>query len=180
MKAHYKISHNNELLNIKELISNSQLVWICNQCAFCWETQQVAYEHSAIHHNGGAIMSQADREAFENHRQSIFKTMSLKEFIEFSDQFFKDCQHIMVTKGKEYANNLDDKFANFNRIADRTGISNLQVAHIYLTKHLDAIEFYIKNGESGSEELISGRFKDAINYLTLMAGMAVCNERTKK
>lgn len=77
------------------------------------------------------------------------------------------------SKGKEYANSAD-RFANFNRISAQVGITNAQVGMVYLTKHLDSIQSYLKTGRIHSTERIRGRFVDAVTYLVLMAGM--CEE----
>lgn len=74
------------------------------------------------------------------------------------------------TKGKEYANSTS-RFANFDRLAERLGVSNLIVGWVYITKHLDSIESFIKTGRTFSTEPIEGRLVDAITYLTLIAGM---------
>lgn len=75
------------------------------------------------------------------------------------------------TKGKEYAHG-EDRFGNFNRLAKELGLTNLQVAWVYLKKHLDSIVSFVKDQKVYSVEPIEGRFIDAITYLTLMAGMA--------
>ncbi len=75
------------------------------------------------------------------------------------------------TKGKEYANNDGERFANFNRLAAMLDMTNIQVAWIYLAKHLDSISSYCRTGQTFSSEPIEGRIVDAITYLTLIAGM---------
>lgn len=96
--------------------------------------------------------------------------MTFEEFREFQYNLLQEVILMGETKGKEYANGYD-RFGNFNRLSERLGMSNLKVAYIYLTKHLDAIESYIKTGETHSNESIRGRLVDAITYLTLIAGM---------
>jgi len=74
------------------------------------------------------------------------------------------------TKGKEYASS-EDRFDNFNRLAKTLDINRLKIASVYLQKHLDAINTFIKEGKISSTEPIRGRFVDAVTYLILMAGM---------
>jgi hypothetical protein len=102
--------------------------------------------------------------------------MTFKEFNKFQADLYVEVLKIKDTKGKEYANSTD-RFANFNRLSNRLDISNLQVAWIYLVKHLDAIESYIKTGKTFSTESIRSRFIDAITYLFLIAGIVEENER---
>ena len=97
--------------------------------------------------------------------------MTFKEFDDFQGKLLEEVVQMKDTKGKEYANS-SERFANFNRAAQKKGVSRLIVASIFLDKHLDAIDSYIKhNGVIYSTEPIRGRIVDAITYLTLMAGM---------
>jgi hypothetical protein len=73
------------------------------------------------------------------------------------------------TKGKEYANS-ESRFANFDRAADELGLTNIQVAWVYVKKHLDGIASFCRTQKEFSEP-IEGRIVDAIVYLTLIAGM---------
>lgn len=73
------------------------------------------------------------------------------------------------TKGKEYAHS-ESRFANFDRGAERLGISRTMILNVYLHKHLDAIDSYVKTGQVHSEA-IRGRIVDAITYLGLLAGI---------
>jgi hypothetical protein len=96
--------------------------------------------------------------------------MTFNEFDKFQEQLLKQVVEMKNTKGKEYANS-ESRFANFDRLSVRLNISNLAVALVYLTKHMDAIESYIARGRTYSTETIQGRIVDAITYLTLIAGM---------
>jgi hypothetical protein len=96
--------------------------------------------------------------------------MTFEQFDKFREELLKQVIHTMDTKGKEYANS-EDRFANFNRLAQRLGVSNLAVCLVYFTKHMDAIESYCKNERVYSTESIQGRIVDAIAYLTLIGGM---------
>jgi hypothetical protein len=97
--------------------------------------------------------------------------MTFPEFNKFFDQLVDTCKGIQDTKGKEYAHSESHRFANFDRAAERLGISREMVANVYLHKHLDSIDNYILNRETYSGEHIQGRIVDAIVYLSLIAGM---------
>lgn len=97
--------------------------------------------------------------------------MTFPEFDEFFESLIVDCKAMRDTKGKEYAHSLS-RFANFDRAAERLGISRLVVANVYLHKHLDSVDSYIKNGLVFSTESFRSRIVDAITYLSLIAGMA--------
>ncbi len=96
--------------------------------------------------------------------------MTFPEFDEFQKVLLIKVIEMKDTKGKEYANS-ENRFANFDRLATRLNLSNLKVALVYLTKHMDAIESYISRGRTYSTETIQGRIVDAIMYLILIAGM---------
>lgn len=96
--------------------------------------------------------------------------MTFPEFDTFSEKLLNQVVNMKNSKGKEYANS-EDRFANFDRLSERLGVSNTIVGWIYLTKHLDAIESYINHSRTYSGETIQGRIVDAICYLTLIAGM---------
>ncbi len=101
--------------------------------------------------------------------------MTHEKFNEYQKKLLDLVIEMKNTKGKEYANS-DDRFGNFNRLSSRLGLTNTQVAWVYITKHLDSIESYIKNGKVYSTESIQGRILDAITYLTLIGGMAQEND----
>lgn len=95
--------------------------------------------------------------------------MTFDSFDKFQRELFDEIMAMRDSKGAEYAND-SDRFANFKRLAVKNGVSPLVVANIFMTKHLDSIDHYIKTGREGSEP-IRGRFIDAILYLMLMAGI---------
>jgi hypothetical protein len=97
--------------------------------------------------------------------------VTFNEFNDFQQKLFDECIQIRDTKGKEYANS-DDRFANFNRLRDSLGLTNVQIGWVYATKHFDSIAQAIKTKQyTGRAEPIRGRIVDAIVYLTLIAGM---------
>ena len=112
--------------------------------------------------------------------------MTNKDFIEETQRFFEECLDVMNTKGQEYAGS-EDKFANFKRLANKYNVPAEEICGIYMTKHLDSIDSFIRERragksvmeiEAGLSEPISGRIMDAVNYLFILKGI-VDEERTK-
>jgi hypothetical protein len=81
-------------------------------------------------------------------------------------------QALSTTKGEEYARAADDQLANFKRQAEELGVSQDKILAVFLNKHLDAIKYYIKTGETLSEP-IEGRIDDAVLYLVMLKAMIV-------
>lgn len=73
---------------------------------------------------------------------------------------------------KEYAQDHDNAFANFERMATDVGIDRKKVLWVYLGKHIDGIKSFLK-GHKQHREPIDGRFFDAICYLVLLYAMAL-------
>jgi hypothetical protein len=96
--------------------------------------------------------------------------MTFPEFDEYQKQLIDQVTKMRDTKGKEYANSAS-RFANFDRLAESLGLSNIQVGWVYTAKHLDAIAQYCRTQETHSIESIEGRIVDAITYLILIGGM---------
>jgi|ERR1035437_4034685 hypothetical protein len=95
--------------------------------------------------------------------------MTHKQFNEYQHDLLNKVVGMGDTKGKEYANS-ESRFANFDRAADELGLTNIQVAWVYVKKHLDGIASFCRTQKEFSEP-IEGRIVDAIVYLTLIAGM---------
>ena len=91
-------------------------------------------------------------------------------------------QQILQTREdgqKEYARNIDNVFANFQRVGKYVGIIQEQVLMVYLLKHIDGIMAYI-NGHKSQRESVEGRITDAIVYLLLLRGMVEDNGTSKR
>ena len=73
---------------------------------------------------------------------------------------------------KEYAQDVDNVFANFERIAMCIDVDRERVLMTYLLKHIDGISAYTKGHKSQRED-VSGRITDAIVYLMLLWAMVV-------
>ena len=73
---------------------------------------------------------------------------------------------------KEYAHEVNNVFANFERIAKALETSREKVLMVYLLKHIDGISAYTKGHRSQRED-VTGRITDAIVYLMLLWAMVV-------
>ena len=71
---------------------------------------------------------------------------------------------------KEYAQDEDNVFANFERIAIAIDVDRERVLMTYLLKHIDGISAYTKGHRSQRED-VTGRITDAIVYLMLLWAM---------
>ena len=71
---------------------------------------------------------------------------------------------------KEYAHDIDNVFANFERVGDVLKISREKTLMVYLLKHIDGVSAYI-NGHESQREDVRGRLTDIIVYCTLLWGM---------
>ena len=71
---------------------------------------------------------------------------------------------------KEYAHDIDNVFANFERIARALEVDREKVLMTYLLKHIDGISAYVKGHKSQRED-VTGRITDAIVYLMLLWAM---------
>ena len=71
---------------------------------------------------------------------------------------------------KEYAQDEDNVFANFERIALAIDVDRERVLMTYLLKHIDGISAYTKGHRSQRED-VTGRLTDAIVYLMLLWAM---------
>lgn len=102
--------------------------------------------------------------------------MNQKDFENLFEKTVAECRSLLVVKGGEYAGSAD-RLANFKRGSVDAGVSPLQTALIYWSKHVDSIKTYIRNDAAGVKQVLSepieGRFDDAINYLILMKALVV-------
>ena len=157
MQYHYGKEHDDELKKLKKMINK---------------------EEKPILPTGEQVDQLFDR---VNEHQILQETKSYSsttysEFDIFFDVFIKECQGMQATKGREYAG-ANDRFDNFNRQSKKNAVDRLVVANIYLGKHLDAIDNFIREGKIYSNEGIRGRIIDAVTYLILIAGMIELNNK---
>jgi hypothetical protein len=95
--------------------------------------------------------------------------MNRHDLEDLMDLTFDAVKNINNTKGKEYAG-TDEALANFYTRAEQYGLDPKIVLGIFLSKHLDAINSFIRTGKVLSEP-IDGRVHDAILYLVLLLGL---------
>lgn len=99
--------------------------------------------------------------------------METRAFTRMRDEFTDKRWFIADQKALSYASD-EDRLINFKRQAARWGVDPMVVLGIYLGKHFDAIESYIRDGIDGSEG-IEGNISDAANYLDLLMAMITEN-----
>ena len=100
------------------------------------------------------------------------------KFEKLVDKILTECRLCLVKKGNEYSSQVD-RFANFKRQASVLSIPKERILQVYLAKHLDSIETYLKTmlhsgvveANKNLSEPISGRFVDVINYYLLLYAM---------
>jgi hypothetical protein len=106
--------------------------------------------------------------------------MTNEEFDKHVGSFFDFIASIGKTKGREYSGAIDgkdDRLANFKRLAVKLGVTPETVCLIYGTKHLDAIDTFVKTLQKTGKipvqlsEPIEGRFHDAVLYLILLSAI---------
>lgn len=86
-------------------------------------------------------------------------------------------RQITVEKSAEYTNESEDVLRNFKAIAERLGVHPLLVLAVYMNKHLDSVNTFIKRVHASPSaefpdlvqagEGIISRLDDARNYLDL-------------
>jgi len=92
------------------------------------------------------------------------------------EKVFEECRALRGAGQKEYAHREDNAFANFERVAERIGISREKVLLVYAEKHFDGIHSYIQ-GHRSQRESVKGRINDVIVYMTLLRGMVEAGEK---
>ena len=92
--------------------------------------------------------------------------MKWQEQQDIFNMMISEEKDLLDRKGREYAADAD-ALANFRSKLD-IGVSPLQVAMIFLDKHMSSIKSYVRVGHEISDESIEGRIHDARNYLALI------------
>lgn len=92
--------------------------------------------------------------------------MNFKRREELTSEFFKKCNEILSSKGRDYT--IDDQaFKEVHAIAEEMGTDAVKVLWVYMRKHITAVKTYVKKGQVESEP-IDGRLMDLANYCALM------------
>lgn len=94
--------------------------------------------------------------------------MTNLEFNSLREELLEECCKLSDGKSIEYTQSSNDKLANFKNIGRRFNIDPLLVAGVYMNKHIDSINNYIKTQKMSSGESLRSRFIDIINYSILM------------
>ena len=96
--------------------------------------------------------------------------MNRKRMESLMNNIFLHVQSTRVAGQKEYARDLDNAFANFEKIGLNLNLSREKVLLVYVLKHMDGICAYA-DGHKSQREDVTGRITDVIVYLCLLWGM---------
>ena len=96
--------------------------------------------------------------------------MTREQMKEKISKIFSEINQTREAGQKEYARELDNAFANFERIGSYLSINRKKVLLTYLLKHIDGIIAYCEGHKSQRED-VRGRITDVIVYLCLLWGM---------
>lgn len=99
--------------------------------------------------------------------------MTREQFDKVRDDLLNEAFGISKSKGKDYSRSNEDILHNFKSVGERLGQPALDVLMVYMLKHQDAIENYVKTKGQSESEPIRQRIIDNINYLTLLYGLLV-------
>ena len=81
--------------------------------------------------------------------------MNSQQRADYLDTFINGrCMRLLADKGTEYSRGEVDVNSNFKRVGEAIGINPVEVAYVYLAKHLDSIANYVKTFETPSGEPI--------------------------
>jgi len=97
--------------------------------------------------------------------------MTQKQMESLIKNIFEEVQDMRDAGQKEYAQQEDNAFANFERISGWLDTNKKEVLMVYLMKHIDGICSWIKGHKSQRED-VTGRIVDCIVYLCLLYGMS--------
>jgi hypothetical protein len=103
--------------------------------------------------------------------------MRVSEFDRLLEEFVEKERELLIGKRASYAGD-EDCLSNFKEIADGLGLDPVQVALVYLFKHVIGVRREVLGGdvdwswttESGGEGLMQ-RIADARNYLILLGAL---------
>ena len=93
--------------------------------------------------------------------------MDAKNYKEFREDFIErtfalsDKKRIEYTEGNQNA----DVLWNFKNIANKLGMTAIQILSVYLLKHISSLFQFFKKPNEKYSEPIEGRIMDIINYL---------------
>ena len=93
--------------------------------------------------------------------------MTIEERNKFLKVFFKSCEEVLETKGRDYTPD-GIAFSDVIDTANDIGITPEKVLWIAMKKHISAVKSYVKYGRLESEP-IKNRLIDIANYAALIA-----------
>ena len=96
--------------------------------------------------------------------------MTRVEMADVMEKVFEECKALRAAGQAEYAHQEDNAFANFERVAERTGLSRETALLVYAEKHIDGIHSWVQ-GHRSQRENVRGRINDLIVYMCLLRGM---------
>ena len=91
---------------------------------------------------------------------------------ELVNEIFNEVKKIRDAGQQEYARDIDNVFANFERVASFAGETREKVLLTYMIKHIDGLCAYAE-GHNSQREDVRGRITDIIVYCCLLWGMVV-------
>lgn len=102
------------------------------------------------------------------------KVFSPKKFEALVLKTNKELARLADVKGGEYSG-VVDRLANFRRVGAATGVNKETALMVYMTKHWDALQTYVKDLQTGTErprsEALAGRVHDLMVYSLLLLAM---------
>lgn len=104
--------------------------------------------------------------------------MNHEEYYQIRKELLEFAEEVAAPKREEYTGQSQDILYNFKRIANRLGMSPLQVWAVYFNKHVDSVNTFIK-GEASVSEPMGSRFADMLNYLFLGICLIIEEEQTE-
>ncbi len=101
--------------------------------------------------------------------------MVKEDMNDLMEHIFDEVTRIRNAGQTEYARDLDNVFANFERVASFTGTTREKALLTYMIKHVDGLCAYA-DGHNSQREDVRGRLTDIIVYAMLFWGMVVDNK----
>tara|TARA_R110000824_G_scaffold69417_1_gene178946 strand:- start:2345 stop:2683 length:339 start_codon:yes stop_codon:yes gene_type:complete len=105
--------------------------------------------------------------------------MNKETLHDLMDFIFGEVTRIRNAGQKEYARDLDNVFANFERVASFIGETREKALLTYMIKHVDGLCAYA-DGHNSQREDVRGRLTDIIVYCILFWGMVEDNKNSQR
>jgi hypothetical protein len=87
-----------------------------------------------------------------------------------TDVFENEIMALREAGQKEYAHDVNNAFANFERASADLGIDRKQILWVFAMKHRDGVQSYL-DGHRSQRENVRGRINDLIVYSLILRGM---------